>query len=154
MAGQGRHSEYTSERGARICELVSTTTIGTRTLCRMYDELPDDTTIYQWRLRHDDFARNYALAKARQAQLMAESIHELCEVETYEDDKGVTRADPGLVAIQRLKVDAVKWEASKLAPKIYGDKQVIEQVTTENTELKEELAALRAKLAEKARSDY
>ena len=126
MAGQGRHSEYTPEMGERICELVATTTIGTRTLCRMHDDLPDDTTIYQWRIRHEDFARNYALAKARQAQIMAETIHELCEVETYEDDKGVRRADPGLVAIQRLKVDAVKWEASKLAPKIYGDRSTVE----------------------------
>jgi regulator of replication initiation timing len=53
-----------------------------------------------------------------------------------------------------LKVDSIKWQASKLAPKIYGDKQIVETVTTENDQLKQELSELRAKLAEKAKSEY
>lgn len=154
MAGQGRHSEYTPEIGERICELISISTIGTNKLCEMHDWLPSEYTIYKWRLDFDDFAKNYAKAKSVQAALMAEKLHELCEVETYEDKDGVTRADAGMVAIQRLKVDTTKWYASKLAPKIYGDKQIIEQTTFENEQLKAELAELRAKLAEKAKSEY
>lgn len=154
MAGQGRHSEYTPEMGNRICHLVATTTLGTNKLCRIHDDLPRESTVYEWRIRHPDFAEIYAKAKAQQAQLLAESIFELCDVETYEDEKGVHRIDPGIMARQRLKVDSVKWFASKLAPKIYGDKQIIEQTTSENESLKAELAELRIKLAEKSKADY
>lgn len=154
MAGQGRHSEYTPEIGDKICHLISTTPIGTKTLCKMHDWMPDDSTIYAWRIRHNDFASNYTLAKAQQAHLLAENIFELCEVETHQDKEGVKRADPGLVAVQRLKVDTTKWYASKLAPKIYGDKQIIEQTTAENETLKQELAELRAKLTEKNQAEY
>lgn len=137
MAGQGRHSEYTPEMGDRICELVSTNMIGTNKLCKMYDWMPDETTIYKWRWAHTDFAQKYALAKSRQAQLTAERLHELCEVETYQDEKGVVRVDPGLVALQRLKVDTVKWEASKLAPKIYGDKHIVETTVKHEETIKD-----------------
>jgi hypothetical protein len=123
---RGRHSTYTPEIGDRICSLISTTTIGTNKLCKQYDWMPDETTIYEWRIVHNDFSQKYAKAKACQAELMAEKLHELCEVETYQDKDGVTRADTGMVAIQRLKVDTTKWYASKLAPKIYGDRSTVE----------------------------
>ncbi|OHE77461.1 MAG: hypothetical protein A3F67_02535 [Verrucomicrobia bacterium RIFCSPHIGHO2_12_FULL_41_10] len=154
MAGQGRYSTYTPEIGDRICNLISTTTLGTNKLCDLHDWLPNESTIYEWRLVHDDFSKNYAKAKSYQAALMAEKLHELCEVGTFEDKDGITRADAGMVAIQRLKVDTTKWYASKLAPKIYGDKQVIENITTENDALKKELADLRAKLLEQSKSEY
>jgi len=32
------------------------------------------------------------------------------------------KVDPGWVAMQRLKIDSKKWEASKMLPKQYGDK--------------------------------
>lgn len=31
-------------------------------------------------------------------------------------------ADPGTAVTNRLKFDAIRWYASKLAPKVYGDK--------------------------------
>lgn len=133
MAGQGRHSEYTPEIGDRICELVSTNMIGTNKLSKLYDWMPSNETIYKWRWQHKDFAEKYALSKMRQAQLTAENLQELCEVETYIDEKGVERIDPGRMALQRLKVDTAKWEASKLAPKVYGDVRPHEQSNPQET---------------------
>lgn len=42
--------------------------------------------------------------------------------DTYIDADGVKRTDQDVIARSRLRVDARKWYASKLAPKKYGDK--------------------------------
>ena len=41
---------------------------------------------------------------------------------TYIDEDGNVRVNPDVIARSRLRVDTRKWYASKLAPKIYGDK--------------------------------
>jgi hypothetical protein len=48
----------------------------------------------------------------------------------YEDDKGNKRVDSGYSQSQRLIADTRKWIACKLIPKVYGDKQTIEQTVT------------------------
>lgn len=128
----GRPSIYTPELVAKICRLIATSTVGTNKLCKMHDDLPEESTIYQWRYDHPDFSLKYADAKMKQAELMAEKIRELYEVPTFEDKEGIERVDPGRVALQRLKVDTEKWYASKLAPKVYGDKSQPETSSTDN----------------------
>ena len=54
----------------------------------------------------------------------------------------------------RLRIDTRKWLASKLLPKMYGDRKEIENLQDENTRVKEELAELRAKLDGKNKSEY
>lgn len=58
-------------------------------------------------------AEQYARARARQAEHYASEIIEIAD--TAEDAQ-----------LARLQVDARKWVASKLLPKVYGDKQEIE----------------------------
>lgn len=56
---------------------------------------------------------------------MAEEILEIAdngENDTYIDEHGNKRTDHDVVARSRLRVDARKWLASKMAPKRYGDK--------------------------------
>jgi hypothetical protein len=157
MAGQGRHSEYTPEIGMRICELTATHAVGIKALRKQYPDLPDDTTIASWRFRHDDFARQYVKAKQLQAELLADQIVDISDDSSRDivtGKNGDEQCNTEFVARSRLRVDSRKWIASKLAPKIYGDRQIIEQTTTENEQLKAELAELRAKLADKAKSEY
>jgi len=129
----GRPSLYTPELADKICNLVATTTLGTNKLCKLHDDLPDEGIIYDWRWRYEDFNQKYVKAKSRQAELMAEKLHELCDVPTFMDSDGIERVDSGRVALQRLKVDTVKWEASKLAPKIYGERKQEEQSNPQET---------------------
>lgn len=121
----GAPTDYTVELGDRICELIATNTLGTKKLCLIHDWMPNADTIYKWRYRHKEFADKYALAKAKQAELMAEDIIEIADDglnDTYVDDEGNVKVDSDVVARSRLRVDTRKWYASKLAPKIYGDK--------------------------------
>jgi hypothetical protein len=155
MAGQGRHSEYTPEIGDRICDLVSTDTSCLDEICAKYPDLPCADTVYTWRHRHSDFAEKYLRAMHSRGNLYAEETIKIArEKPTYFDAEGNERVDAGGVAWLKLNVNLRQWHASKLAPKTFGDKQQVEQVTTENEQLKAELAELRAKLAEKAKSEY
>ena len=124
----GRPSIYTPELAELICQRVATNPIGLPTLCKKFEDLPHPDTIRVWRWEKPEFSAKYAEAKRFQAEIMAESIEEVID-ETmhsvyYED--GVARIDSGIIAQARLRVDSRKWTASKLAPKIYGDRSSVE----------------------------
>lgn len=139
----GRPLEYTKQMGDFICELVATHSIGLPTLCKMYPEIPADKTIQRWRNRVDEFRLNYACAKLKQADLLAEECLEIADNSTSES-----------FCADRLRIDTRKWLASKLLPKQYGDRVVLEQKTEENEQLKAELIALRAKLDEENKREF
>lgn len=77
----------------------------------------------------DDKGRTeqYAHARLAQADKMADDILAISDDgsnDTYETEDG-TRTNQDVIARSRLRVDARKWLASKMAPKKYGDKLAI-----------------------------
>jgi hypothetical protein len=74
---------------------------------------------------HDEFRRQYAHARECQADFYAEQIVDIAD---GKDKLEVTEGEPVLVRDHnrdRLRIDARKWFASKLAPKKYGDKVAV-----------------------------
>ena len=70
-------------------------------------------------------SEQYARARQSQADKFAEDIIEIADDgarDTYVDDDGNRRVDHDHIARARLRVDARKWLASKMAPKKYGDR--------------------------------
>jgi predicted DNA-binding protein YlxM (UPF0122 family) len=63
----------------------------------------------------------YAKARNSNAHFHAESILDKINEEP-ERCKETDKIDPAWVQLQRLKVDTLKWTASKMLPKTYGDK--------------------------------
>jgi len=127
----GRPTDYSPELGDKICELVATNTCGLDEICDTYDFMPNESSVRLWRFKHADFSMKYATAKMFQAELLAEQIHKISNNPLmYHDSEGNERIDSGSVALARLRVDSIKWHASKLAPKIYGDKQQTESTVT------------------------
>lgn len=79
-------------------------------------------TLITWLAAYPD---QYARAREAQADKHAEDILAIADDgrnDTYKDDKGNTVVDHDVVARSRLRVDARKWLASKMAPKKYGEK--------------------------------
>jgi len=68
------------------------------------------------KFKSDQYARSMEL----RAEVKFESIEEDYSEEPQRDTFG--KIDSAWVALQRLKIDAKKWELSKLMPKKYGDK--------------------------------
>lgn len=73
--------------------------------------LPSETTFYKRLSSDPDFAEKYARARVAQGHREADEIRQIADLATPED-----------VQVARLRIDARKWRASKLAPKVYGDK--------------------------------
>lgn len=110
----GRPSDYTPELAADICDrlMAGESMVA---IC-LGDEYPSQTTIYRWLEENTEFRERYERARVWQAHTMADRAVEMAT-------KG-SRAigDPQVAAVQ---LNAIKWAASKLAPKVYGDKQDI-----------------------------
>jgi hypothetical protein len=127
-----RPSSYNIELAKIICERIATHTIGIQALCKMYDDMPDQQTIKRWRHTIPEFCALYDQAKQFQAQLLVEECEDLIplEIKTYFDDAGNERYDPVSATLLKEKVAHRRWMAARLAPKIYGDRQTIEQTVT------------------------
>jgi DNA helicase IV len=89
--------------------------------------MPSRTTIFKWLQNNDAFAEQYARARDAQADHFAEEIVDIADAEPSlifknVDGVDVASVDSSAVNLLRLRIDARKWYASKVAPKKYGDK--------------------------------
>lgn len=84
--------------------------------------LPSETTFYKRLSSDPQFAEKYARARTVQAH------REFDEIRTISDT-----ATPDNVTVARLQIDARKWRAGKLAPKVYGEKLDIDHSSTDGT---------------------
>lgn len=120
----GRPTSYTPELGADICKHVAEAT-PLRDIAAK-PGMPATSTMMLWLDgRHPEFSEQYARAREAQADKLAEEILSIADDglnDTYLDADGNKRTDTDVIARSKLRVDARKWLASKMAPKKYGDK--------------------------------
>jgi hypothetical protein len=103
----GRPSLYTEEIAEEICARLADG-FSLLAICRE-DSMPTTRTVYRWLDDNEDFCRKYIRARERQGH-----SHAALAVEAAIEAKDAQ--------LGRLAYDALKWHASKLAPKVYGDK--------------------------------
>lgn len=121
--------KFTPALKARICRDVALGKSLRKTLkaaslpkmTRVMEELQKDTT----------FAKQYASARARGIELHIDGILDLADSATPENAQAV-----------RLKVDVRKWLASKILPKVYGDKLELEAGAQIGSYLRDESNAI------------
>ena len=137
MTKNGRPSERLNQEMADIvCDLISISTKGLDRICRENPELPHESNIHRWRLCHESFREQYAQAKRTQAELLAQEIIAIADDgsnDTYVNDDGEECVNQDVLGRSRLRVDARKWVASKLLPKVYGDRQQDDANAAANT---------------------
>ena len=132
----GRPSDYNEEIAALVCERVATITCGLAKMCDMYDDMPTQSTVNLWRYRHPEFSAQYALAKLKQADLLAEECLDISDDNSRDikyDKDGNESCNSEFVQRSRLRIDTRKWLASKLLPKAYGDRKADDDVSIANT---------------------
>jgi len=84
-------------------------------------DMPNRNTFFEWLNKDENLANQYARATDIRTEIKFESI-EQDYLEEPQRDALTGKIDTGWVQLQRLKIDAKKWELSKLKPKKYGDK--------------------------------
>jgi hypothetical protein len=108
----GRPSLATPELMEEICERLAAGDSMVQ-ICRDPD-MPGLRTVMRWAAEDASFGTEYARAREAQAEVMDDKILSAADEATAENSAAV-----------RVKVDAYKWRAAKLAPKRYGDKTLL-----------------------------
>ncbi len=109
-----RPTEFTKELANDVCtRLVEGKSLSA--ICKLAT-MPRLATVYAWRAAQPEFDRLLASARGDQADTL------FCQAIDIADEKCVD-----MVAVQRnrMRVDARKWAAGKLKPKVYGDQLAI-----------------------------
>ena len=97
-------------------------------ICR--DEtMPDKSTVIRWLMKGDPAVCNqYARAREMQAEIHADELIDIADdghndwmARKGEDDAG-WQANGEHIQRSKLRIDTRKWTASKLRPKVYGDR--------------------------------
>lgn len=86
--------------------------------------LPSYTTVTRWLQEDEDFRKKYGIARQEQAEMLASQLLEIADDgsnDTYKNDAG-TFVNHDVINRSRLRIDTRKWIASKLLPKVYGEK--------------------------------
>ena len=106
----GRPTDYTPEMAESICEGLAK---GSSLPEVCADKgMPDDSTVYRWLDKHEEFQEQYARARERQGEHWAvEGLKVIKALRAGEIDANSAR----------VMIDAFKWYAGKLKPKVYGD---------------------------------
>ena len=108
-----------------------------RQVCK--DEgMPDIKTIGRWLIADAAFAHKYARARTAQADVLfdrMEAVEEAVSAGTMDSHAA------------RVVLDSMRWRASKLAPKVYGDRLDV-QVTDNRISIAGALQAAQTRLAD------
>ena len=123
----GRPSILTPQLAAKIMERLADGE-SLRSICRDPD-MPGRPTVYGWVLENrDGFADHYARAREMQAHALADDVMAISDdgsndwMERNDPNNPGWDANGEHLARSRLRVDARKWAASKILPKVYGEK--------------------------------
>ena len=103
---------YSPEVAQALLELIAGG-MSLRKACAQ-DGMPSPPNFRAWRLEREELQTQYARARAERAQHRADEIIEIA------DDEEIP------VESRKVRIDARKWEASKLDRANYGDRQQVE----------------------------
>lgn len=126
---RGRKPVHGPEVRRHICEQIALGRSLTA-ICREDPGMPRLTSVFDW-MRDPEFSEQYARAHEAQADVLADEIVGIADDGRNDkmlDDDGKPFTDHDVIARSRLRVDARKWVAAKLKPKVYGER-VLNQLT-------------------------
>lgn len=151
MAKIGRPTDYSIELTSEFCSRL-TEGRSVRSICED-DDMPDKATIFKWLAIYPEFKDQYAKAKEEAVEALVNECFDIADenaLDYTEDKEGNLRPNIDHIQRARLRIDTRKWYVSKILPKKYGDRQIVDQTTHHTFEsmTDDEIdARLKAKLA-------
>jgi hypothetical protein len=141
----GRPTLYTPELAKRICDAVATHSCGLNKLCAMYDWMPDQQTVKNWRRDYSEFFALYLQAKELQGVCITENLWEESEALPPIKEE---------IDLFNTRFRFQQFHLAKLAPKIFGDRKDKEDDTKQSEETIKNLSSAVRELADKHEKDY
>ncbi len=131
---------YATDEVAEIQERVITEIQTGRSLRQVCGDegMPNFRTVQRWIVSDGSFAVRYARARTAQADTLfdrMEAVEEAVSAGTMDSHAA------------RVVLDSMRWRASKLAPKVYGDRLDV-QVSDSRISISGALAAAQARLVD------
>lgn len=111
-AGGGVRKGGVSTYDPVICEMICERLAEGEPLIRICAEpgTPSVGTVFNWLKAHAEFREIYALAREVQGHVMFDAVGEV-----------IDEATPQTAYLAKVKIDGLRWQAGRLAPKSYGD---------------------------------
>lgn len=129
----GRPTKFSEKVAGEICERLAGGE-SLRSIC-LDAGTPGQTTVFRWLHENAEFREQYARAREAQADALFDEILDIADdgsndwmerrQENGEDCRGWQENGEALRR-SALRVDARKWMAGKLRPKVYGEKQAVD----------------------------
>jgi hypothetical protein len=127
----GRATEYDPAIADKICSALADAR-SLRSIC-LDDGMPAQSTVFKWLSEQPSFSEQYARAREAQADAIFDEMLDIAD-DGSNDWMKITRQDGSTdevlnhehVQRSKLRIDARKWMAGKLRPKVYGDKLEVE----------------------------
>lgn len=124
---RAKHTKPRITRSEELLETIFERVASGESLNRICSEpdMPTRKSFFEWVAEDVTVLRRYEFAMIMRADVYAEQTIEIADDSTQdrrEDENGRLIVDHEVVNRSRIRVDARKWYASKLAPKKYGDK--------------------------------
>mgnify|MGYP000941996517 CR=1 FL=1 len=128
----GRPTDYNDDLVISMCERIASGE-SVRSITSD-EEMPAMATFFRWLNEKPEFKEQYATAKELGAEALFAEIIGIADdgtndlMEKIGKDGGAIgyQTNGEVIARSRLRVDTRKWYLSKVLPKVYGDKQTIE----------------------------
>lgn len=129
----GRPSSYSEDIADVICEGLADAR-SLRSIC-LDEEMPAQSTVFRWLAdeRYASFREKYARAREAQADAIFDEILDIADdgandwMERKREDGSVDEVvNHEHIQRSKLRIEARRWMAGKLRPKVYGDKLGIE----------------------------
>ena len=123
---RGRPSHYSAEIADMICNRLAGGE-SLRAICADAG-MPNRATVSRWLARYEEFRDQYAFAREWQAECLVDKILEIARDSSGDyvekrlpDGKVVRVVDHENIARSRLRINALKWIAARMAPRKYGN---------------------------------
>lgn len=141
----GRPSDFTQEIADVICEKLADGE-SLRKIC-LGEDMPSKSAVFRWLLDRPDFRDQYARAREAQADAIADEILDIADDGSNDFMGEDEKYNGDAVQRSRLRVDARKWFAGKLAPKKYGDSTMVKHADADGEKLEMDDTARATRLA-------
>lgn len=124
---------YDAVMAKEICALLACHPVAIENILAMDPSFPERTVFFRWKNENEDLNNLYIKSKQDQIECLLNEVNR----RVLDDSKDLIQQPDGKltpntarVARDNLIMKNANWQASRLMPRLYGDRTIVDQNTT------------------------